>query len=173
MVGLSTQHHGHKRFPEKQAFLLDNPIRRFVSPPERLISKIKIGSNDVVVDFGCGPGFFSIPLAKIARRTIGVDISPRMLEKSSGTCQERNSMVTPSFLACPAAFSSIRGEISTPIVLRAILASGIEKNPGPQPKSTTTSFEPILIFEINRSGGETNLLIGLSSRKACFSGNRL
>ena len=74
--------HSHKLFPEKHAFLLDNPIRRFFSPPERLISKFNIGSNDVVVDFGCGPGFFSIPLAKIARRTIGVDISPRMLEKA-------------------------------------------------------------------------------------------
>ena len=96
MVGLSTQHHGHKRFPEKQAFLLDNPIRRFVSPPERLISKIKIDSNDVVVDFGCGPGFFSIPLAKIARRTIGVDISPRMLEKAAGHAKKEG--VTIEFL---------------------------------------------------------------------------
>ena len=83
MISLSTQHHWHKRFPEEQAFLLDNPIRRYFSPPQRLISKINISSSDVVLDFGCGPGFFSIPLAKIARRIIGVDISPRMLERAA------------------------------------------------------------------------------------------
>ena len=93
---MSTQHHGHKRFPEKQAFILDNPIRRFFSPPERLISKISIGSNDVVVDFGCGPGFFSIPLAKVARRTIGVDISPRMLERAARHAKKEG--VTIEFL---------------------------------------------------------------------------
>ncbi len=94
---MSTQHHGHhKRFPEKQAFMLDSPIRRFFSPPERLISKINIGSNDVVVDFGCGPGFFSIPLAKVARRTIGVDISPRMLERAARHAKKEG--VTIEFL---------------------------------------------------------------------------
>ena len=63
--------------------MLDNPIRRFRYPPERLISKLGVGSNDVVMDFGCGPGFFLIPLAKVAGRAIGVDVSPRMLEKAA------------------------------------------------------------------------------------------
>jgi ubiquinone/menaquinone biosynthesis C-methylase UbiE len=61
-----------------------------------LISKINIGSNDVVVDFGCGPGFFSIPLAKLARRTIGVDISPRMLERAARHAKKEG--VTIEFL---------------------------------------------------------------------------
>jgi ubiquinone/menaquinone biosynthesis C-methylase UbiE len=63
--------------------MLDNPIRRFRYPPERLILKLGVGSNDVVVDFGCGPGFFLIPLANVAGRAIGVDVSPRMLEKAA------------------------------------------------------------------------------------------
>ena len=64
------------------AFLLNNPIRRKLNPPERLISKLAIESNDVVVDFGCGPGFITIPLAKVVGRTIGVDVSPKMLERA-------------------------------------------------------------------------------------------
>ena len=64
------------------AFLLNNPIRMKLNPPERLISKLGIDSNDVVVDFGCGPGFITIPLAKVSGKAIGVDVSPRMLERA-------------------------------------------------------------------------------------------
>lgn len=73
----------HRRFPDRLAFVLSNPLRNYFSPPDRLISKLDIGPKDVVVDFGCGPGFFTVPLAKIASKTIGVDISPRMLEKAA------------------------------------------------------------------------------------------
>lgn len=80
-MNLTTQH-AHHRFPEKMAFLLNNPIRRRLLPPEKLISKLGIESKDVVVDFGCGPGFFTIPLAKVAGKVIGVDVSPKMLERA-------------------------------------------------------------------------------------------
>ena len=73
--------HKHKRFPEKLAFLLNNPIRRYFAAPEKLIEKFQINSGDVVVDFGCGPGYFTIPLARIARKVVGVDVSTRMLDK--------------------------------------------------------------------------------------------
>jgi ubiquinone/menaquinone biosynthesis C-methylase UbiE len=87
------EHHGHKQFPEGQAFILNNPIRRLLSPPKRLISKINIDSHDVVVDFGCGPGFFLLPLAKVARRAIGVDVSPRMLEKAAEHAKKELSAI--------------------------------------------------------------------------------
>jgi len=79
---LTAQQHAHHRFPERMAFLLNNPIRMKLNPPERLISKLGIDSNDVVVDFGCGPGFITIPLAKVSGKAIGVDVSPRMLERA-------------------------------------------------------------------------------------------
>jgi ubiquinone/menaquinone biosynthesis C-methylase UbiE len=63
--------------------MLNNPIRRLLSPPDRLISKLRISSNDVVVDFGCGPGFFTIPIARVARRAIGVDVSQEMLRRTA------------------------------------------------------------------------------------------
>ncbi|MGA2461784.1 MAG: class I SAM-dependent methyltransferase [Candidatus Bathyarchaeia archaeon] len=73
----------HERFPEKMAFLLNNPVRRFLSPPQRLLSKLDLHPSNVVVDFGCGPGFYTIPLAKITSRVIGVDVSTHMLEKAA------------------------------------------------------------------------------------------
>jgi ubiquinone/menaquinone biosynthesis C-methylase UbiE len=73
----------HHRFSDKLAFMLNNPLRRCLSPPEELVSKFGVGSNDVVVDFGCRPFFFTIPLARVSSRTIGVDASSRMLEKAA------------------------------------------------------------------------------------------
>jgi len=80
--------HVHKRFPERLSFLLYNPIRRRLSPPTRLISLLRVRPDDVVVDFGCGPGFYTIPLAQIAARTIGIDVSTRMLERLRDNCQK-------------------------------------------------------------------------------------
>lgn len=74
------------------AFILNNPLRRFLSPPQKLLSKLDLQRNDVVVDFGCGPGFYTIPLAKMADKVIGVDISPQMLEKA--TSYAKRSSVT-------------------------------------------------------------------------------
>lgn len=74
---------GHKCFPHRLAFMLNNPIRQHFNPPTRLISKLDIGPGDVVVDFGCGPGYFTVPIAKVAGKTIGIDVSSSMLEKAA------------------------------------------------------------------------------------------
>ncbi len=72
----------HSRFSDKLAFLLNNSVRRYLSPPERLLSKLDIGPRDVVLDFGCGPGFYTVAIARMAGKAIGVDVSQRMLEKA-------------------------------------------------------------------------------------------
>jgi ubiquinone/menaquinone biosynthesis C-methylase UbiE len=37
----------------------------------------------VVVDFGCGAGFFTVPLAKVAGKTIAMDVSSEMLKRAA------------------------------------------------------------------------------------------
>ena len=83
----------HKRFPERLSFLLYNPIRRRLNPPARLLSRLGVGGVDVVVDFGCGPGFYTIPLARIAAITIGVDVSARMLQRVRANCEKNGVRV--------------------------------------------------------------------------------
>jgi len=83
----------HTRFPQRLAFTLNNRIRRFISPPERLISKLNIGPKDVVVDFGCGPGFFTVPLAEVAGKTIAVDASSQMLKRAASYAKSSGVMV--------------------------------------------------------------------------------
>jgi len=76
--------------------MLNNPIRRFLSPPEQIISKLNVGSKDTVVDFGCGTGFFTVHLAKIAGRTIGIDVSSKMLDRTAENV--RKNELTAEFL---------------------------------------------------------------------------
>ncbi len=78
----SDQQHHHKPFSPRLAFLLTNPLRRYREPPNRLVDIFKINSSDTVVDFGCGPGYYTVEIARRAARTIGVDISDEMLEKA-------------------------------------------------------------------------------------------
>jgi SAM-dependent methyltransferase len=82
-IGLESQgEHVHKRYPERLAFTLDNRVRRFLEPPDRLVSQLGLKATDVVVDFGCGPGFYTIPIARVVTRTIAVDVSSHMLERT-------------------------------------------------------------------------------------------
>jgi SAM-dependent methyltransferase len=41
------------------------------------------------LDFGCGVGRLTIPLARESRHVVGVDISPSMLEEAEANCAER------------------------------------------------------------------------------------
>ena len=74
-------HKGHP-YSASGALFLDNPIRRWIQPPSELIEKLAINPNDVVMDFGCGPGFYTIELAKKAKMVVAVDLSPEMLKKA-------------------------------------------------------------------------------------------
>lgn len=85
--------HVHKRYPERLAFTLNNRFRRFLEPPEQLISKLGLRATDVVVDFGCGPGFYTIPIARAVTRTIAVDVSSHMLEKAVSNAKKNHVTV--------------------------------------------------------------------------------
>jgi len=73
--------HGHP-YSASAAIFLDNFLRRWYQPPSELIGKIGLTQNDTVMDFGCGPGFFTVELAKKAKSVVAVDLSPEMLQKA-------------------------------------------------------------------------------------------
>lgn len=57
------RHHQHEVFSAKNAAHLDTAFRRFLYRPDRLAERyVKYG--DRVLDFGCGPGFFSREFAR-------------------------------------------------------------------------------------------------------------
>ena len=65
------------------AYTFDNPLRRLIHNPEKVLSKF-IKEGDTVVDIGCGMGYFSIGMAEMVGvngRVISADIQEKMLER--------------------------------------------------------------------------------------------
>jgi ubiquinone/menaquinone biosynthesis C-methylase UbiE len=66
-----------------QAGWLSTPGRKLVNNPRRILKGL-VHEGDIAVDLGCGPGFFSLPLAEMVGdtgRVIAVDLQEAMLAK--------------------------------------------------------------------------------------------
>jgi ubiquinone/menaquinone biosynthesis C-methylase UbiE len=75
--------HEH-RCPVWLSFTLTNIFRRLAHDPARILGPL-VRPGDTVLDIGCGPGFFTIPLARLvgeSGRVIAVDIQPGMIERT-------------------------------------------------------------------------------------------
>ena len=59
----SKKHHHHEVFSAERAGHLDTRLRRFLYRPDKLAERY-IKPGDRVLDFGCGPGFFTREFAK-------------------------------------------------------------------------------------------------------------
>ena len=73
--------HRHKVFSASRAGHLDSRLRRFIYRPDRLAERY-VKPGDRVLDFGCGPGFFTREFAKKAGDAgivIAVDLQEEML----------------------------------------------------------------------------------------------
>lgn len=81
----------HRVCPAEMAGMLDNVIRRWFQDPRKILSPY-ITQGMTVLDIGCGPGFFTIDLAKMVGengKVIASDLQEGMLQrlrrKVSGT----------------------------------------------------------------------------------------
>jgi len=80
MAQHSRPHNSHV-CPHTFAFMLDNWIRRLIQNPGKILSGY-INPGETVMDIGCGPGFFTIDMAKMVGpdgRVIAVDLQSGML----------------------------------------------------------------------------------------------
>jgi len=62
----------------------DNPILSLVKNPYKLLKAAGLKEGQEVLEVGCGPGFFTIPAAKIVGNeglVYAVDIHPRAIER--------------------------------------------------------------------------------------------
>jgi ubiquinone/menaquinone biosynthesis C-methylase UbiE len=69
--------------PSFLSFFLDNRLRELLFRPDRILAPF-IREGMTVADVGCGPGFFTVPMARLAGpsgRVFAVDLQRAMLEK--------------------------------------------------------------------------------------------
>ena len=72
----------HEVFPVSRARYLDGWWRRFKYQPRRLVNTY-VSPGDTVLDIGCGPGLFTLPIARRVGekgQVIAVDLQEGMLE---------------------------------------------------------------------------------------------
>ncbi|AWR98519.1 class I SAM-dependent methyltransferase [Metallosphaera hakonensis] len=70
-------------------FILDNPIRRAISPPTKIVERFRdaVKPGMVVLDVGSGPGFFVPILSRMVGergKVWAVDPDPRAVERVKG-----------------------------------------------------------------------------------------
>ena len=74
---------GGRVCPHQISFMLDNWFRRWIQHPKKIAGEY-IQKGNTVVDLGCGPGYFTIDLAKMAGengKVVAVDIQESMLAR--------------------------------------------------------------------------------------------
>jgi ubiquinone/menaquinone biosynthesis C-methylase UbiE len=68
--------------PVSHAGWLASPLRALVQNPKKILRDL-VGPGDTAMDIGCGPGFFTLPLARLVGdggKVVAVDRQPEMLD---------------------------------------------------------------------------------------------
>ena len=69
--------------PASHAGFLSTSLRRLVHNPLKIMDEL-VTAGQTAVDIGCGPGFFTLPLARMVGENgtvIAADVQPEMLDK--------------------------------------------------------------------------------------------
>jgi len=98
--------------PAEHAGWLSTPIRRLVTDPKRILRGL-VEPGDTAVDLGCGPGFFTLPLAQMAGdggRVIAVDLQAAMLDKVRARAERKGLAARIRLHQCAADSLALDGE---------------------------------------------------------------
>jgi hypothetical protein len=55
---------GKSPFPYQAAFMINNPVRRALLKPARIVDKLGLAGREHILELGPGPGFFSVEIAR-------------------------------------------------------------------------------------------------------------
>ena len=83
-------------------YVIDNPIRRLIHNPKKVLGSF-VSPGQTVVDIGCGFGYFSIALAKLvgpAGKVIALDIQPEMIQRAKRRAEKQNLANQIEFQVC-------------------------------------------------------------------------
>lgn len=76
--------------------VLESPARYRILPPFKTLKYICLMEDDIMVDIGCGTGYFTLPASQITGpggRVIGVDISDQMLQEIQKKIEDRKTNI--------------------------------------------------------------------------------
>ncbi|MGB9874294.1 MAG: class I SAM-dependent methyltransferase, partial [Hydrogenobacter sp.] len=88
------------KFPPENWQALLNPERQRWQSIEVFLEKVKPSQEEVWVDLGCGPGYFTIPLALKCKKVYAVDSEDKMLEICKQRVKESGLETKVEFVKC-------------------------------------------------------------------------
>jgi len=101
------------RFDASDDFVesLGGEHRREMIPVESVLPRMSLGRDDSVLDLGAGAGYFTFPVAGVAREVLAIDIEPKMLSYLRSRLDEPGndaiSLVQGEITALPIADGSV------------------------------------------------------------------
>jgi len=99
----------HSICPVSKAKKLNSWWRKMIHSPKRLLKKY-IRKGNTVVDMGCGPGLFTLGIAKMIGKTgkiYAVDIQKEMLELTKEQINKTNISTPIEYILCNNSFPKI------------------------------------------------------------------
>lgn len=102
--------------------MLDHPLRRLYENPERILRPF-VSEGMRVLDFGCGPGFFTLELARMvgpAGHVAAVDLQPGMLDLAKKKMEMAGLTGRVSFHPCRAGAIGAGGPFAFALVFHVL-----------------------------------------------------
>jgi len=112
----------HRVCPVEAAGMLDHPLRRLYESPKRILRPF-VGAGMDVLDIGCGPGFFTLEMARRvgpAGRVTAVDLQQGMLDKARAKLERAGLADTVTFHLCRADAIGLTGAFDLILVFHVL-----------------------------------------------------
>lgn len=109
--------------------LLESPNRYRILPPFKTLKYLCLKEDDIMIDIGCGTGYFTLPASQItgpSGKVIGVDISSEMLGELSKKIDGRSTnieLVLSDNLSIP-----VKDHLGTFVLLANVLHEADDMN---------------------------------------------
>jgi ubiquinone/menaquinone biosynthesis C-methylase UbiE len=92
----------HRVCPWWMAYFFDNPLRRLMHPPAKILGSY-VHEGMTVLDLGCGFGHFALGMARLtgkSGRVVAVDVQQKMLDKTMSRARKAGLAETIQPVLC-------------------------------------------------------------------------
>ncbi len=120
----------HRVCPVEEAGMLEHPLRRLYESPKRILRPF-VCEGMAVLDFGCGPGFFTLEMARRvgpAGHVTAVDLQQGMLDKAREKLERAGLAERVRFHRCGADVVGLAGAFDFILVFHVLHEVPDQKN---------------------------------------------
>lgn len=154
---ISQRFTGKGLFPPQMAWTLLLPLRNLYLSPKKLIERLAVRPDSVLLEIGCGPGYFSPAVAKAASkgRLYLTDIQPEMIAKAAKRLMKKG-VTNVELTVCEGSTLPYADSMFDGIYLITVLGEVAEQ--GAYAQEMFRILKPGGIVSITEQGGDPDAL---------------